>query len=1548
MSGGENGATAAGAGDGAAQSLESINLGRSMSARSASPAKRSRADAAMEDAEQKHVSSALQQTEMMPGSFSTDVQGVDDVEMEGMTPASNGLNTQESATNGLTGAGEAIHYSTTSFQSRNEAPPPYKTNDDYSTEQIDEQVSQVEELDNKALDEGDRGVVISSRWLSRVLSRASKNLKNNDFRKSDREGAVGPLDNSDIVPPGAFNDPLLNDREGKPYIALNQGLVIGQDITILPFDAYGEIAAKYGAASGQKAITRYAHNTVTDPDSMSKNVLYELYPPTITVRKVPWRDSNGDKPAKAKVTPISELRKRKEWMTRGQTGPEDAPVLISSRSERVQHFLRRAKEAAEISNGTKVKVWRVLEQARPDTSGSLVVTPPASRSASPVKYRTTKLVVDQSSFEKMEIGKDLEYCDVMEDQTVNDKYNGKATMDLTGLGAVQAATILLEEQTGGPAGGEFSSDSKKGLKTIFNNLNRKNNGSKPSSTTASGATSPTPGMITRGRTRKDGRTRGVVGLTNLGNTCYMNSALQCIRSVEELAVYFLSKEYKKEINNDNPLGHHGAMANAYFTVLAGVYGDNSGSAYTPREFKSKLGSIQPLFSGYGQQDSQEFLSFLVDALHEDLNRIIKKPYIENPDSDDAKVHDPEYIHELGETYRANHQKRNDSVATDLFGGFYKNTMECPNCEKVSVTFDPYSLLTVQLPMDHAFQHTITFIPLHGKPINHEIDIDKNSTIKILKESIAKKHNTDASRLWMAEVYSHKIYKVFADNITLAGANIVANDYIFIFELEHASTNAPSGKKSYTPYGTAKDVDVVPTEGMVSSQADAFAVPIFSRVKNNTGSTANQALHPLYITLTRDEAKDYEVVMKKVLLAVANVTSRPILTEFHGREVRKADSEEVDEDTEIVKDQATPDDTAGVSDHSTQSEDGYVAISLDKADSSAVEVNEPSEDDEIRTAIPDGFMDGQYFLPDALRHQLFDLKWAKSNDGNLHCASMGSFAGDVRPMFDRVKQPECRALTHSPGSNDTDESGEDANHESDDSDDDGGIDDEPDITLGGQDNTTTSSPDADGNDEEALPTSGRAQSQPSWKRKKNKKRRKGGKKGTWKAQGRSGGQHAYGNQNNQSRQHGFRQDGSTTGADLNEDSPYYIQLGEAIILDWQPDAFDSLFMGEANDVQEMRGHVYHSDDGRNGRVFADPDLAARKQRRSERKKHGIDLEDCFVETGKREILSEDNAWYCNRCKEMRRAAKTLQIWTLPDILVVHMKRFGGTRSFRDKIDVLVDYPVEGLDMNDKVGLKEDGKDYVYDLFAVDNHYGGLGGGHYTAMAKNFHDGEWYDYNDSATSKISSSAAKLKSAAAYLLFYRRRSERPLGPQNLRDLVMESRNPPAESTADDLDEAGSGEDKLGGPTHSSRGSSSALAVAEAGVTSRQSHAGNGGAGANNNPTQKTTMTNEEMSEARYGGSTGWDFGSIGVDAANNDGDGDSTKAQLSDADSGMGRSVTSDSEFDRTGAHNSPQDDVRGYEDVMSFEDFVASDNTDRHYGDPTTDIHLDDAHDATQSE
>lgn len=90
-------------------------------------------------------------------------------------------------------------------------------------------------------------------------------------------------------------------------------------------------------------------------------------------------------------------------------------------------------------------------------------------------------------------------------------------------------------------------------------------------------------------------------------------------------------------------------------------------------------------------------------------------------------------------------------------------------------------------------------------------------------------------------------------------------------------------------------------------------------------------------------------------------------------------------------------------------------------------------------------------------------------------------------------------------------------------------------------------------------------------------------------------------------------------------------------------------------------------------------------------------------------------YCPRCKEHRQATKKLDLWMLPDILVFHLKRFSYSRYSKNKLDTFVNFPIHNLDLS-KYVISKDGKPHVYELYAISNHYGGLGGGHYTAYAK----------------------------------------------------------------------------------------------------------------------------------------------------------------------------------------------------------------------------------------
>lgn len=202
--------------------------------------------------------------------------------------------------------------------------------------------------------------------------------------------------------------------------------------------------------------------------------------------------------------------------------------------------------------------------------------------------------------------------------------------------------------------------------------------------------------------------------------------------------------------------------------------------------------------------------------------------------------------------------------------------------------------------------------------------------------------------------------------------------------------------------------------------------------------------------------------------------------------------------------------------------------------------------------------------------------------------------------------------------------------------------------------------------------------------------------------------------------------SKPGPILHDDEENYdggplVRLGEGLVVDWVPEAYDAMFCGDTAD--DIRGLPTWRDVP----TLEDPELQALKTSRVKRRKNGISLEDCLDEFGKEEILSESDTWYCPRCKEHKRASKKFELWKTPDILIMHLKRFSSSGWRRDKLDVRVDFPLDNLDLSSRVIESEDGKQEVYDLFAVDDHWGGLGGGHYTAFAKNYNDQQWYEYN-----------------------------------------------------------------------------------------------------------------------------------------------------------------------------------------------------------------------------
>jgi ubiquitin C-terminal hydrolase len=138
------------------------------------------------------------------------------------------------------------------------------------------------------------------------------------------------------------------------------------------------------------------------------------------------------------------------------------------------------------------------------------------------------------------------------------------------------------------------------------------------------------------------------------------------------------------------MGTEGRIVLAYAKLLSEMqYGHQS--SVRPDLFKRILGQYNNVFEGYGQHDSQECINTVLDFVHEDLYRKEKKPYVEMTESDGKSDQDASI-----EAWNK-HVYRNESVILDLFHGQFKSKINCNQCDKISIVFDPFLMVQVPIP-----------------------------------------------------------------------------------------------------------------------------------------------------------------------------------------------------------------------------------------------------------------------------------------------------------------------------------------------------------------------------------------------------------------------------------------------------------------------------------------------------------------------------------------------------------------------------------------------------------------------------------------------------------------------------------------------------------------------------------------------------------------------------------------------------------------------------------------------------------------------------------
>jgi len=183
---------------------------------------------------------------------------------------------------------------------------------------------------------------------------------------------------------------------------------------------------------------------------------------------------------------------------------------------------------------------------------------------------------------------------------------------------------------------------------------------------------------------------GASGLRNIGNTCFMNSVIQCLSNTKLLTNYLLNDEHVRDINTTNS-SMKGSLIKAFATVIKSLWKSN-GRVVDPSSLKGAVQRFAPRFSGYNQEDSQEFLRYLLEGLHEDVNRVITKPQPIHTEID-SSLSVCEQAMEAWKRYI----RRDDSHLVDLFVGQLKSTLRCSDCNHESVTFEPFWDLSLGIP-----------------------------------------------------------------------------------------------------------------------------------------------------------------------------------------------------------------------------------------------------------------------------------------------------------------------------------------------------------------------------------------------------------------------------------------------------------------------------------------------------------------------------------------------------------------------------------------------------------------------------------------------------------------------------------------------------------------------------------------------------------------------------------------------------------------------------------------------------------------------------------
>eukprot|EP00948_MAST-09A_sp_MAST-9A-sp1_P000048 g48.t1 len=834
--------------------------------------------------------------------------------------------------------------------------------------------------------------------------------------------------------------------------------------------------------------------------------------------------------------------------------------------------------------------------------------------------------------------------------------------------------------------------------------------------------------------------KGKVGLYQLGNTCFLNSALQALSHAEPLRRLFLRGDAVKSINPDNTFGTGGLLTKAYSELYQHLWhGDES--AIAPSLVKRRVALKATRFGGYEQQDASEFLTYFLDALHEDMNAVTKKPYCEDPEGGDNGRPDSEVALDMQKVFRS----RENSPLVKLFYIQTRQKISCPNedCGRVQIKFPFEHLYRLNFPQPMKdIRIYLLRLPANrteSKPIYEHFTVKmpamppSNASSKMyLLPELERQTGIPESRLYIADVYQGKLYLPSKRAYKLNDDPF--KDFLVAYELcaprfgwqgqqdsdggqansSSNSSSSPVGAALTQEMGEGKDSNVQEKErdGKIGESSESIYTPLtlahepyvpfqcfvyltFRSLPAPSSHEINDSSIPENgetKTAFHDDEDDTSA-WRTASSRRSNIGKSRIPSTFSAEEDKRASYEKFAEDSIPLYLSFDPD--------TFTTKDLYELIKQETAKLCFLPGVEFSEGQDLS---PKSITKNEFLLDDSeYQLSLFSIQrvWDRTkirSRGDLYIPADETKPGSaVRFLLDSKYQEFCADRK---------------NHKID---------------------------------------FGQRYILARWRLKEGA--------------------------------------GSSLGAPIQEQITYAGQRKKQLLFvekSWSEEQIQNHLVNpvssstvdviQRQESSEMESIATSQESTSSSLSTIDEKIAASRtwtsllqlressvkfyhkaivESRNGQTRRVLQLEELFAESYKATQLDEDNKWYCNRCKDHVRAFEERKIYAAPEILMIQLKRFKFVNMiFSQKIKDYVNF-------EETLTVEQDGEKIPYRLFAVINHHGGYGAGHYTCFGRDLSSlGErnWYLYDDSSVTLVED-PRRIVTRDAYILFYQRKKSTPL---------------------------------------------------------------------------------------------------------------------------------------------------------------------------------------------